>query len=274
MKRLIPLIASLAFFIASCSAAPEDYVTLESRAVDVVNAQSVSIQLDHGEVRILQSDDSQLHVEGQVLFPDELDYQINTTEKQIFVKVLTHHAHSSKAPVLMIIRVPQGSHVQIESDTANIIARKYQGDLNVDSIAGDVTLQDVSGKMTLHSNRGNITVQDSSGILSIVGNYGALTTQDVHGETAMSTIMGNIVYEGLIAGDDVVRLEADHGAVSVTLSADSALTLHVRSTSGDVSCLLPDVKSTTRTCDGQLQSGGGSLSVRTVSGAVTLQSIP
>jgi DUF4097 and DUF4098 domain-containing protein YvlB len=274
MNRLIPLAASLAFLLSSCSAIPQDYVAVESRAVDVTKAQSVFIQVDHGEVKILQSDDSQLHIEGQVLFPDNLDYQINTTEKQIFVKMLTHRAHSSKAPVLLIIRVPQASHVQVESDTASIIARKYQGSLEVDSIAGDVTLQDVYGKMTLHSNRGNITVQDSSGILSIVGNYGALTTQDVHGETAVSTIMGKIVFEGLIAGDDMVRLEADHGAVSVNLSADSALTLHVSSTSGDVSCLLPDVQSSTRTCDGQLQSGGGSLSVRTVSGAVTLQSIP
>src|SRR5512141_2732533 len=132
MNRLIPLAASLAFLISSCSAAPQDYVALQSRAVDVMNVQSVSIQVDYGEVTILQSEDSQLHIKGQVLFPDKLDYQINTTEKQIFVKVLTHRAHSSKAPVLLIIRVPQASHVQVESDTASIIARKYQGNLDVD----------------------------------------------------------------------------------------------------------------------------------------------
>ncbi|MEO8357266.1 MAG: DUF4097 family beta strand repeat-containing protein [Chloroflexota bacterium] len=274
MKRFVHFVISLAFFISSCSATPQNYVALETRAIEVMHAQLVSIQVDYGEVKILQSDDSQLHVEGQVLFPDELDYQIHTAEKQISVDMFTHHAHSSKAPALVIVRVPQGSQIKLESDTASIIAQEYQGNLEVDSISGDVTLQGIVGKMILHSNRGNITVQNSLGVLSIVGNYGALTTHDVHGETAMSTIMGNIIFAGSIAEDDTVRLEADHGSVSVNLSADSALALQVNSTSGDVTCMLPDVTASTRTCDGVMHSGGGSLSVRTVSGAVTLQLIP
>ncbi len=98
--------------------------------------------------------------------------------------------------------------------------------------------------------------------------------QNVHGETAASTIMGNVVFEGLIEAGDTIRLETDHGAVSVNLSADSAMTLQVNSTSGDVTCMLPDVVSSTRTCDGKIHSGDGSLSIRTVSGAVTLQLIP
>jgi DUF4097 and DUF4098 domain-containing protein YvlB len=130
------------------------------------------------------------------------------------------------------------------------------------------------GNLVLRSNRGNITMRESSGTISVVGNYGALNVHDVHGETAMSTIMGNVLFDGLIQAGDVVRLETDHGAVSVNLNQDSAASLQVRSTSGDVACMLPDVVSSTRTCDGEIGSGGGELSIRTVSGAVTLQLIP
>jgi DUF4097 and DUF4098 domain-containing protein YvlB len=132
----------------------------------------------------------------------------------------------------------------------------------------------VTGEMALRSNRGNITVQESSGVVSVVGNYGRLTAQNVRGDISASTIMGNVVFEGLIQTGDTVRLETDHGAVSVNLSADSALALRVSSTSGDVTCLLPEVASSTRNCDGALRSGGGSLTIRTVSGAVSLQLLP
>jgi DUF4097 and DUF4098 domain-containing protein YvlB len=164
--------------------------------------------------------------------------------------------------------------VKVETENASVLTQDFQGDLEVSSTAGDITAERIQGSLTLRSNRGNIIVRESSGNISVVGNYGALTVQNVSGETAVSTIMGNILFGSLIKGDDTVRLETDHGSVSVNVSADSALTLQVRSTSGDVTCMLPDMIFSTRTCDGMMHSGEGSLSIRTVSGAVTLQLIP
>lgn len=275
MKQLlVPILIVSLCLVPACSSAPVQYTDLESRVVDAVHIQSILIQVDYGEVTVLKSESDQVEIEGQALFAGELEYEVNATEKQITIKVFIHRANSSKVPLRLIVRVPQGMQVKVGTDKASVLAQGYQGELDVDSISGDITVERTIGAITLHSNRGNITVWESSGDISMVGNYGALTVRDTSGETSVSTIMGNVVFDGLIQADDIVRLETDHGAVSVLLSADSALGIQVRSTSGDVACMVPGMTPTTRTCDGTMNSGGGSLSIRTVSGAVTLQLIP
>lgn len=276
MKRSVSLLFTLFFLFSAsaCQPVPEHYIELETRILDVANAKSVLIQVDYGELIILRSEDSLLSIAGRSLFPGELEYVTDSSEKQILIKVFAYRNHLSKVPLQVEVRLPQQMQVKVETENASVLAKGFQGNLEVASTAGDITVEDMTGKLTLRSNRGNIIVRESSGDINVVGNYGALTVQNVSGETAVSTIMGNILFGSLIKGDDIVRLETDHGAVSVNVSADSALTLQVRSTSGDVTCLLPDISSSTRTCDGEMHSGEGSLSIRTVSGAVTLQLMP
>lgn len=261
-------------FIPACISAPAQYTELESGVLDVEDSQSILIQVDHGEVIVLGTEEQQAQVKGQVLFADELEYQVRSTEKQISIKAFTYRKGFSNVPLRLEVRVPKQMQVKVETDSASVSVQDYEGVLEVDSTSGIITIERMAGKITLYSNRGNITVRESSGDISIVGNYGALNVQNVYGETAVSTIMGNVVFNGLIQTGDTVRLETDHGSVSVNLSPDSALSLRVRSTSGDVACVLPDIISSTRTCDGEIRSGGGILSIRTVSGAVTLQMIP
>lgn len=253
---------------------PEQYSELESRVMDVVDSQSILIQVNHGEVVVLGTGEQQVQVGGQVLFADEMEYQVSSTEKKISIIVNVQKIRLSNMPLRVEVRVPKEMPVKIETDSASVFVSNYQGELEVVSTSGDITVTNAIRKITLRSNRGNITIRDSSGDIGIVGNYGALNMQNVHGDTAGSTIMGNVVFDGLIQAGDTVRLETDHGAVSVNLKPDSALGLQVRSTSGDVVCMLPAINSSTRTCDGEYQSNGGMLSIRTVSGAVIVQLIP
>ncbi|NJC98618.1 MAG: DUF4097 domain-containing protein [Anaerolineae bacterium] len=273
MKRSIALLL-LVCFVSACVPAPEQYTVLEPRLTDVKDVQSILIQIDYGEVILLPWDDSRVSIGGEVLFVDELEYQVESDEKKISVKVFSHRDSPSSAPLKVVIHLPKDKQVKVETDNASVLAQGYQGDMEVASISGDIDVEQMNGKLTLRSNRGSITVDDSSGVVSVVGNYGALTLRNVNGEIAASTIMGDIMFDGLIQGGDVVRLETDHGAVAVNLNADSALNLQARSTSGEVTCLLPGITSTTRTCDGEIHSAQGSLSIRTVSGAVTLQLMP
>ena len=157
------------------------------------------------------------------------------------------------------MHVPKGMQVKVETDSASVLASNYQGDLEVDSTSGKITIEQIIGRITLWSNRGDIIVRKSSGNINVAGNYGALNVQNVHGETAVSTIMGNVVFDGLIQAGDIVRLETDHGPVSVNLNQDSDLSLQVRSISGDVACMVPDISSTTRSCTGEIGAGDGNV---------------
>jgi hypothetical protein len=275
MKRFSLLfLILLGPLIPACTPVPEQFTPLEHRVIEATNVKSIRIHIDNGNLRILESTDSFVRVNGQVLFPDTLEYQVGSSGKQLTLLLMSHQDRSSKTPLEVSIEVPEQMQVKVETGKASVWVREYHGDVEVDSTSGNVTIEQAEGALTLYSNRGNITVRDCSGKISVVGNYGTLTMQDTSGEMAASTIMGNIFLEGKIQSGDTTRLEADHGAVSVDLKADSALELHARSTSGDVTCLISGMTSTTRSCDGIMNSGGGSLSIRTVSGAVTLQLIP
>jgi hypothetical protein len=275
MNRLIISILFLQVcVITACISTPEQYTVLESKILEVTDAQSILIKVDHGEVVVLESKNGLVEVGGQVLFADELEYQVSSGEKQILIKAHVRRINIPNMPLRLEVHVPKDMLVKIETDSASVFASNYQGTLEIASASGNITIDQVTGGMALQSNRGNIIVRGSSGIIGIVGNYGALNAQNVRGETAISTIMGNVVFEGLIQAGDAVRLETDHGSVSVNLSQTSALGIHVRSTSGDVTCVLPDITSTTRTCDGEIHSGGGTLNIRTVSGTVTMKLLP
>lgn len=275
MNRLItPILILFVCIIPACSSTPEQYTDLESRVMDVADSQSIHIQVDHGDLVIVGTQEQQVQVGGQVLHPDEMEYQVSSTENQISIKVNARRFSLSNTHLRVEVRVPQKMRLRVETNSASVFVSNHQGDLEVASTAGNLTVENTIGKITLRSNRGNITVLESTGNISVVGNYGLLNLRNVHGNTGVATIMGNIGFDGLVHAEDTVRLETDHGSVSVNLSQASALGIQVRSTSGDVTCMLPGISTTTRTCDGEFQSADGTLSIRTVSGAVIVKLMP
>lgn len=249
-------------------------VQLRAHTVEIAEGQSVVIRLNEGVVTVRGGEDGQVRVGGQTLSPDQTEYNVTTLNDQIQIIANYTGKRSSDPPVHLEVSVPNNVALTIETDSSSIVIREYAGELEAASISGNIFVEDVHGDITLRSNRGNVEVQDSVGEISVVGNYGLLALDNAQGHIGVSTIMGNVVFSGSILMGDDVRLEADHGAVSVHLSADSALGIQVRSTSGDVACMLPGVSSTTRTCDGTFGVGDGKLFIRTVSGAVTVQSLP
>lgn len=267
------LVFLVAFLLAACSTEPPSYSIQEPRVLTAAG-KSISIQVDDGNITLLSSQDDQLRIEGEVLFEKDLEYSIDSSEKEIQIKLISHHTNSRDVPLRVTIHLPSQVDVKVETDHASVTARGIQGNIEVASTSGNITFEQMVGKLTLRSNRGTITVRESSGEISVVGNYGALTLQDIRGEAGASTIMGNIAFSGSIQDDDQIRLEADHGSITVHLAGNSTLGIQIRSTSGDVACMLAGVTSTARTCDGEIGSGRGSLSVRTVSGSIILQSIP
>lgn len=247
---------------------------LPVRTAQVVEGQSVQIYLNEGVVTVRGNTDGQVYVNGQTLSSDQTNYNITTVNDQVQITVNYKGKRSSSPPVYLEVSVPNDIALTIETDSASITVREYAGEVKAASVSGNIFIEDVQGSITMHSNRGDVRIGGSTGKISVVGNYGLLTLENAQGEIGVSTIMGNVVFNGAILTGDEVYLETDHGAVSAQLSADSALSIQVRSTSGDVACMVPGLTSTTRICDGIMNSGGGSLSIRTVSGAVMLQLLP
>jgi DUF4097 and DUF4098 domain-containing protein YvlB len=268
------IVALILFCLLSACAMQGSPGPLPARTVPVTEGQSIFIQLDEGEITIQAGEAGQVRVEGQTVSPDKTEFSVETVDGQVRITVTYTGKPSSGAPVHLEVSIPEGIPLRIASDSASITVRNFSGALEAESVSGDILVEDASGEIVLRSNRGDVEVRKSSGTISVVGNYGSLTLEGSSGDIGMSTIMGTITFNGSINTDDAVRLETDHGPVAVNLSPDSALMLQVTSNSGNVACMLPDVAASLRTCGGVLNAGGGSLNIRTVSGAVTLQLIP
>lgn len=260
--------------LLNACAADNSPVALPAKAIRVREGQSIFLKLNAGEVTVHGGEAGQLRVEAQTLFPEQADYSVTTVNDQVQVVAKYSGNHSSNPPISLRVSIPDNTKLQIETDYASITVRGYKGDLEVVSVGGDILIANVSGDIVARSNRGDVNVQDSLGKVSVVGNYGLLTLEGISGDIGVSTIMGTVTFKGAIRAGDDVRLETDHGPVAVYLAKESALTLQVNSTSGDVACLLPGLSTSLRSCDGKFNSGDGALTIRTVSGAVALQLIP
>ena len=152
MTRLILLhLVLLACFASACVSMPGQYTNLESRVVDVTDVQSILIQVDHGEVTLLASDDSHISIDGQILFVDELEYQVDSAEKQISIRIFSHRDNLSRVPLKTVIRLPQNKHVKVETDNASVLIQGYQGDVEIASTSGDIKLEQTTGNLTLRS---------------------------------------------------------------------------------------------------------------------------
>jgi hypothetical protein len=250
------------------------FIQLTPQVLSIAEDQSLLVRLDEGVVQVVGNQSEQLQVNTETFLPEKVNYQVVSTQDQIQIIVSHDGRNSSKSPVSLQVEVPNGVKVKIDTEYASITVRDYEGELEAASIAGDILIQGVKGMITARSNRGDVKVEHSAGKVSVVGNYGLLSLEDVRGDTGVSTIMGTIIFNGSIGTDDVVRLETDHGPIGVNFDPDSAFGVEVRSTSGEVVCVIPGITSSLRACDGVFNSVGGTLTVRTVSGAVNLQMAP
>jgi sulfur carrier protein ThiS len=268
------LIAFLCCLFLSACMAEHSPVQLPSKVVHVLDGQSILVRLDEGELVVRGSEDEAVHVDGQTLSTGQTEYRVTSSNDQVEVIASFTGSRFDNPPVRLEVSIPDDTPVKIETDSASILVRNYHGILEAESVSGDIFIEAVEGEIVARSNRGNVSVDDSTGKISVVGNYGLLTLAGSSGDVGVSTIMGSITFNGRVQSGDRVSLETDHGPVAVELSPDSAVSLQVSSTSGDVACMLPNVSSSLRGCNGKLNSGDGALTIRTVSGAVTLQLIP
>lgn len=272
MHRIIVPLLFLSF-LSACGA-EQTLVAMPPQTVNVEAGQAVLIRLKSGEILVRGGEDEQVRVEGQTISPDHTELNVKTANDQIQIIGEYTGRQSLKVPLRIEVSMPNDLSLKIETDSAAITVHDYRGRLEAETVSGNIWIENGSGEIAAHSNRGDVQVRNSMGTMSVVGNYGLLTVEGSRGAIGVSTIMGTINFSGSVQGSDFVRLETDHGPVAVYLSPDSALSFAVSSTSGDVACMLPDVSATLRTCNGIMNAGAGALSIRTVSGAVTLQLSP
>ena len=278
MRRLLHLFSlCLLFALYACTQAGQQPEAIPAKTLPVEPGQAVAIQVNTGAVTILGTDAGQLEISGRLAAPERTTYLVSTDPRQIDIQAEYRKplfSTFSGPAVELEVRIPQDVTLQVVTFDAAVTVRDLRGKVEVDSTSGDILGENLSGTIALRSGRGDVRAVACSGKVRVLGEHGVLSIENARGEVSSSTIMGTIRFAGEPRAGDSIRLETDHGPVRIELGAGSGLELSVNSTSGNVVCGLPGLDTSTRFCRGKLGNGEGAMTVRTVSGGVTVQSQP
>lgn len=278
MKSFLYILLALTCSLtAACAVQRPPIVSLQPEKYPLLPLQHVVVDANSGVVEITSAEGSSVELLGSISSPQYVDYSTA-------IEVDGLHIHAAyrgnlfiapyPSPIKLELQVPAGIAVSLQTDEAAVNIHDYSGQVKVSSVSGEVRLMNASGQFVLNSNRGDIKVQNCSGDIQLIGNYGMLNMLDSHGLLSASTIVGTVTYSGSLQAGDAIHLETDRGPVQIQLGQASDVSVHINTTSGELYCTIPGITYEGRNCSGVLQAGRGKLTVRTVSGPVTLEQLP
>jgi len=279
MKKLC-IVFFLLVIIATLSACVQSTTptkTIQER-VDLSPNQVIFLEIESGLVTLVGGRSiGVIKIDGELLDSEQVAFSIKSSDELIDITAQVKpspFSGFSTPPVNLTVEVPDGYSVYIKTYDAAVALRDLNGDLNVSTVSGDLLAENMAGTVTLVSSRGNVTVKNFSGQLQVLGEHGILELENVSGKIGSSNIMGSIHYQGQPMPGDEIHIEVDHGPVEISLPHNSNLDLEIHTTSGELICIAPGLVSTGHTCMGTIGSGGASMTVRSVSGRVSLQLSP
>jgi|GEM_PF-6848195 len=267
MKRLIwqtILLWMLTMFLSGCGPSPSPAPQEIEEEIPLGSVISVEVGLREGTLKIIGSPGQTLTYVSTMPSPPPVSYSPDQTHLNLTLP-------DSTPDQVTRLSVPEDLHLLVESFSAQIQIMNFNGSLEVNTAAGDISYQNGSGEALLRSGRGNIHVSGGEGKLKVLGEHGAIDVKHFSGPTSLSTIMGEIRYQGPRISSGPVELETDHGPVDVTVPIPSNYRFKAATTSGILQCVGPHLQRTLSGCEGKTGQGEYPFRIRTVSGRVYLR---
>ena len=207
------------------------------------------------------------------------------------------------AEVLVRVRAPQGTNVEIETASADVRAsgrwgeasirvassdvefdeidgraevasasgdvtlRRVSGDAQVNTASGDVEIDDLGGGARINTASGDVVVRRAGGPLEVNSASGDVIVGDARAGVRVHSASGDQRVDSLSEGE--VTLESASGDIRVRVRRESKLWVDATSRSGEVSSDFPIAESPPAADDGPLvelraRSGSGDIHVARV----------
>lgn len=150
------------------------------------------------------------------------------------------------APAWMPVRI-EGTYnfVTIEGAQAEVYANTVRGDVIIRGGTGVITAKSVEGEVDIDGARGKVTVSSVNEKITIANTSGEISAEAVNGDIRMtgidsksvdvSTVNGDIVFEGKIADSGHYAFNTHNGDISLGLPDSINATFNLRTYQGSVS---------------------------------------
>jgi hypothetical protein len=175
------------------------------------------------------------------------------------------------ARVDYVVEVPAGVTVEAHSASGDTEITGLTGAVQAESASGELVLTDLSGSVAARSASGDIRLTNLSGEARANAVSGEIQATNLALPREVTTVSGDITLAGVFA--DTTGIQSTSGDVDVRVAPSSSARVDVGTTSGDIETrglALADQRQERRSLTGTLGAGAGTLTVRTVSGDVTL----
>lgn len=220
------------------------------RTVTVAKGSRLSVSNDAGEVVLRTWDKDSLRVQASHNSRATIDIQ--TTGNIVSVR-----SRSAGGPVGAVdyeITAPAWLPVKVSGQFIYIGIEGAQNEVSAETVRGDIVIKGGSGIVTAKSVQGEVIVEDAKGRINassinegvrISGAVGDITAETTNGDISLTkvdaksievtTINGDIQFEGPVTAGGPYRLSTHNGDITMILPENTNATFTVRTYNGDFS---------------------------------------
>jgi hypothetical protein len=170
------------------------------------------------------------------------------------------------------------NEIAVETVRGDVVVKGGSGSISVKTIEGEITVEESRGKITLSSVNQGIKVIGAGGQISAETTNGSISlTRTESNSVDVSTVNGDVVYEGTIADKGHYSFSTHNGDITMTVPETANATFSVRTYNGEFGTSLslkgPDRSEVRRgrrmsytlgngSAEVELESFGGSIRLR------------
>lgn len=291
MKRTLFLIS--APLIAATASAEDIDRRLDADADGQVYVYNLS-----GTVEVIGWSDNEVHVSGEI--GDDVEhfyFERDGDTIKIKVKVPDRSWGRKDVSSDLVVRVPAGSSVEVDSVSADIDIEGVSGELDLEAVSGDITAEVASSDVQVEAVSGDIDLTGNGGALDcdIENTSGDVTVEGVSGDIEITVVSGDIeVADGSFSDADLetvngeiefnaaledggrLDVESVNGGVEVEFTSEVSGRFEIETFNGRIrNCFGPEARRTSRYAPGwELEfehgSGNSRVSIATLNGSVSL----
>lgn len=217
--------------------------------------------------------------------------------KEIVIEVKLDQSRDRTQGTDLVVKIPQGSSLSVESVSADATVRDVRGRLDMNSVSGDidatvfesnVQTESVSGDVGIHGNGSTLRLQATtvSGDIDLDNVTGEIRAEVVSGditivhskgkEVKLQTVNGDINYRSELVAGGRMDVETVNGEVDIHFDGKVSGRFEIETFNGGIdNCFGPKAQRTSQYAPGYELSftegeGDGRVTIRTLNGDLTL----